>query len=135
MPEDNHKNYQPTGEELKILQILWEEGEATVREVNEQLNLRYEKQSGYTTTLKFMQLMHGKGLLDRRKEGKTHIYRALLTEQTTQKQLLDSLIEKAFHGSARRLVLQALGNRKTSKKDLKEIRDFLDQLEDSSEGS
>ncbi len=119
----------PTDKELEILQILWRQGPSNVRTVNEALNLAKPGEVGYTTTLKLMQIMHDKGLLTRSKSGKTHIYKTLVSEGDAQNQLVDKLIDKAFQGSALKLVMQALGNRKSTASDLNEIRDFLDQLE------
>ena len=121
---------QPTNGELQILRILWKQGPSTVRQINEVLN--QEREVGYTTTLKLMQIMHDKGQLSRTKSGKTHIYTALLTEQDTQKQLVDKLKDSLFQGSALKLVMQALGDKNTSADELKQIRDYLDELSDES---
>ena len=120
----------PTDKELEILQILWHQGPSNVRTINEALSLTKPEDIGYTTTLKLMQIMHEKGLLTRSKSGKTHIYKAVVSEGDAQNQLMDKLIDKAFQGSALKLVMQALGNRKATPADLNEIRDFLDQLEE-----
>lgn len=125
---------QPTNSELEILRILWKTKEATVREINESLNQESVKEIGYTTTLKIMQIMHEKGLLIRRKEGKTHIYTSNIDEKETQNGLLDRLIDSAFSGSAMKLVVQALGHRKTSSEELDVIREFLDSMEDNKKG-
>ena len=117
----------PTEAELSILQILWQNGSSTVRFVNDKLNL--EKKVGYTTSLKTMQIMHEKKLVKRNEENRTHIYEANVKEEDTQKQLLDRFLDKTFKGSAMKMVMQALGNRKTSKKELDEIRNLLDKLE------
>ena len=117
----------PTEAELEILQILWGSGPTTVRFVNDKLNLR--KEVGYTTTLKIMQIMTEKNLLSRDEENKSHIYSAVYKKDETQKVLLDKFLESTFGGSASKLVLQALGNRKTSKKEIEEIRKFLDKIE------
>ncbi len=119
----------PTNAELDILRIVWSLQEATVREVNEALNAESNKEVGYTTTLKFMQIMHEKGLLSRRKEGKTHIYLPAIDQKETQNSLLDRLIDSAFQGSAMRLVMQALGHRQTSQEELDAIRQLLDDIE------
>ena len=120
----------PTESELAILRVLWREKASTVRRVNEELNqLSPQKEIGYTTTLKLMQIMHDKGLLSREKEGKMHIYSPVISEEETQKQLLDKLVDTAFQGSAMKLVMQALGNRRSTPEELAEIRDFLDSLE------
>jgi BlaI family penicillinase repressor len=117
----------PTEAELEILQILWDSGPTTVRFVNDQLNLK--KEVGYTTTLKIMQIMTEKNLLARDEENKSHIYSAVYKKDETQKVLLDKFLESTFGGSASKLVLQALGNRKTSKKEIEEIRKFFDEIE------
>ncbi|MEO1053422.1 MAG: BlaI/MecI/CopY family transcriptional regulator [Bacteroidota bacterium] len=121
----------PTEKELEILQALWSMGPSTVRAVNEFLSV--SNAVGYTTTLKLMQIMFDKGILDRKKQGKTHVYQPLISEETTQQQLLDKLLNTAFRGSAMKLVMQALGNQKSSKKELDQIRAYLDKLEDDNE--
>lgn len=118
----------PTDSELEILQILWKEGPATVRLVNDQLNT--QRTVGYTTTLKIMQIMYEKGFLSREKEGKTHIYQAEVQQSEAQKHLVDKLLDTAFQGSATQLVMQALGSRDTSQEEIDEIRRFLDGLDD-----
>ena len=125
MSEKNNPN-KPTESELEILQILWEHGPNTVRFVNDELSKT--KETGYTTTLKLMQIMHEKGMVHRDEAARSHIYRAAITESATQKQLLDRFLDTAFRGSALKLVMQALGNRKTSAQDLNEIRNLLDTL-------
>ncbi|MCI4667537.1 MAG: BlaI/MecI/CopY family transcriptional regulator [Bacteroidia bacterium] len=117
----------PTEAELEILKVLWQSGPSTVRFVHEEL--AKHREVGYTTTLKQMQIMHDRKMLSRKKMGKTHIYTAQVSEKETQKQMLDKLVDTAFQGSAMKLVMQALGNGKTSSEELKEIRKFLDQLE------
>jgi len=121
----------PTEAELQILQILWLNGPSTVRFVNEKLN--EEKNVGYTTSLKTMQIMFEKKLLKRNDENKTHIYEANVIEEAVQKQLLDRFLENTFKGSAMKLVMQALGNKKSSKEELDQIRDLLDKLEKGGE--
>ncbi|HEV2832032.1 MAG TPA: BlaI/MecI/CopY family transcriptional regulator [Hanamia sp.] len=116
----------PTGSELEILQILWEREAATVREVHEELSKT--KSSGYTTTLKLMQIMFEKGIVTRDDRAKTHIYKAALNRKKTQKQFLDKMINGLFAGSSTQLVLQALGNQKASKSELDEIQKYLDDL-------
>ena len=120
-------HYKPTEKELEILQVLWTQGPATVRTVNDHLGS--DRDIGYTTTLKLMQIMFDKGLVSRKKEGKTHIYTAEISEEKTQKQLIDRLLDTAFKGSAMKLVMQALGHKKASKEELEEIRKYIDQLE------
>ena len=117
----------PTDKELTILQILWQRGTATVREVHEAMNQNSEV--GYTTTLKLMQIMNEKGIVSRTKRGKTHIYRAVLSEENTQQHLLDKLLNTAFKGSAAQMVMQLLDSEKTSKKELEEIRRFIREID------
>ncbi|HSI90397.1 MAG TPA: BlaI/MecI/CopY family transcriptional regulator [Adhaeribacter sp.] len=119
----------PTESELEILQVLWEHGPSTVRFVNDELNR--SRETGYTTTLKILQIMHEKGMVHRDDSARTHIYRAAIGETATQKQLLDRFLDTAFRGSALKLVMQALGNRKTSAQELNEIRDLLDKLKEN----
>jgi predicted transcriptional regulator len=121
----------PTQREMTILRILWRLGPASVRQVHEELNkLKEGKKVGYTTALKFMQLMHEKGLLDRELEGQSHIYTPTISEQENADRVLHNLLNTAFKGSSSRLVMQLLGRHGTSKNELQEIRDFLDQLEE-----
>ena len=117
----------PTESELEILQVLWQHGPATVRLVNEQLSK--SREVGYTTTLKIMQLMLEKGLVQRDDEGRSHIYRAAVREQDTQGLLLDKFVEATFGGSALKLVMQALGHRRTSSDELAQIRRLLNDIE------
>jgi len=121
------KTPKPTESEIQILQILWQYGPSTVRFVNEKLNI--EKLVGYTTTLKIMQIMFEKKLVKRDDEGKTHIYEANIDEKVAQNQLMDRFLDMAFKGSAMKMVMHALGNHKTSKQELDEIRDLLNKLE------
>lgn len=120
-------NIKPTESELEILQMLWEKSPGTVREINDVLNTKREV--GYTTTLKLMQIMHEKGLLKRERQGKTHQYEPAIPRETTQKALLARFVENAFGGSTSNLVMQALGNQRTSPAEIEEIRAYLDQLE------
>ncbi|MFC1738395.1 BlaI/MecI/CopY family transcriptional regulator [Planctomycetota bacterium] len=118
---------QPTDGELAILKILWERGPATVREVNEAMNKT--KTTGYTTTLKLMQIMTEKGILLRNDSKYKHIYKPVITEESTQKQLVSDLLERVFSGSAEKLVMRALSSKKVSVKELAKIRKMLDELE------
>jgi BlaI family penicillinase repressor len=121
------KNSQPTDSELEILQVLWQNGPSTVRLVNDRLN---EKRIvGYTTTLKIMQIMAEKGILSRRKKDRTHIYTPVLNEDETKSLLVNKLLKNAFGGSAGKLVMQALGNNKTSADELKQIKEIIKNLE------
>ncbi|WAC40423.1 BlaI/MecI/CopY family transcriptional regulator [Pedobacter sp. SL55] len=122
----SNNNIKPTEGEMEILQVLWAKGNCTVREVHEALD---KKDSGYTTTLKLMQIMHEKGLVDRDTSSKTHIYSALINQETTQQHLVKKMIDNVFNGSAARLVMQALGNKSASKEEIDLIKDYLDKLE------
>lgn len=124
----NLKNIpKPTEKELEILRIVWEKGAISVKDVHEQLG--GDEANGYTTILKLMQIMHEKGHLARQKSGKLHLYKAIVSQENTQQQLLDKMIDTVFSGSAADLVMSALGNRKSSKDDLQAIREYIDQLE------
>lgn len=121
----NNQNIKPTEGEMEILQVLWQKGNATVREVHEALN---KKDSGYTTTLKLMQILHEKGMVERDTTQKTHIYKALVSRDKTEKQLVNKMIDNVFNGSAARLVMQALGNHSASAAEIDEIKKYLDSL-------
>jgi BlaI family penicillinase repressor len=118
----------PTEAELEILQILWSSKSASVREVHDELSKH--KESGYTTTLKIMQLMHEKGMVTRVEQGRHHVYRAAIEEETTQNLLLSRFIDRTFMGSASKLVMQTLGNQWVTKDELDEIKELLKTLED-----
>ena len=117
----------PTESELEILQVLWDKGPSSVREVNDILN--ESRDIGYTTTLKIMQIMSDKGLVDRDTSRRTHIYQASRHQSDTQSFLLGEFLRSAYKGSAKKLVLQALGNHKTTKAELHEIKALIEQLE------
>jgi BlaI family transcriptional regulator, penicillinase repressor len=119
----------PTTAELEILKILWSLGPCTVREVHDALS---EKKTAYTTTLKQMQVMFDKGLLLRCERFRSHVYEARISRERTQRELAGNLLERAFSGSAKGLVLGALSSRRVSSKELAEIRDILDQFEKGS---
>ena len=121
------KYVKPTESELEILQILWERGEATVREVHEELSKT--KDAGYTTTLKLMQIMHEKGIVRRDESIRTHVYQPAVNKERTQKHLLSKMIDSLFGGSSTQLVLQALGSeQKVSEEELNQIQNLLDNL-------
>ena len=122
-----NKTTGPTERELQILRILWDSGPGTVRQVNEAMS--EGKNVGYTTTLKLMQIMAEKGLLVRDESGFQHIYHPAISEENTQKQLVGELLEKAFSGSAEKLVMRALSAKKVSKKELTKIRKMLEKIE------
>lgn len=117
----------PTESELEILQVMWAKGECTVRDVHDELSK--SKDAGYTTTLKLMQIMHEKGLVSRDTSSKTHLYRVAITREEAQKTALDKFIATMFKGSASDLVMQALGQHKTSKEEIDAIKKYLDQFE------
>ena len=117
----------PTDGELAILRVLWRRGPSTVRDVMEELNQVQE--TGYTTVLKMMQIMTEKRLLARDEAERTHVYEPRLAEEETQRQLLGDLLERAFDGSAKKLVMQALSAKKATPKELEEIRQLLDDIE------
>lgn len=121
----------PTDSELEILQILWAQGPSTVRTVNDLLNEQTSKskETGYTTTLKIMQIMHEKGLVTRMEEGRTHTYTPAVRESDTQGMLLQQFVDNAFRGSAARLVMQALGNHNASPEELDEIKALIAKIE------
>jgi BlaI family transcriptional regulator, penicillinase repressor len=120
----------PTDAELAILRVLWERGPSTVRDVHDDLNLNAP--TGYTTVLKLLQIMTEKGLVVRDETQRAHIYEARHSEQKTQRQLLSDLADRAFGGSAVKLVMQALSGRKTNSDELIAIRNLLDRLEGES---
>ena len=115
----------PTDAELLILRILWDRGPSTVRQVHDEL-ARERPAAVYTTALKLLQIMIEKGLVDRDERDRTHIYRARLSEETTQRQLVRDLLDRAFGGSAGKLVMQALATKRASAEELRDIRKAID---------
>jgi predicted transcriptional regulator len=120
----------PTDSELAILRVLWQRGPSSVRQVMDELNRL--QPTGYTTVLKMLQIMTEKGLVEREEEGRLHVYEPVQTESETQRQLLGDLLDRAFNGSARQLVLQALATKPAAPEELAEIRRLLDDLEKGS---
>ena len=118
------RHLRPTGSELAILQVLWEKGPSTVRAVHEALV--GARSTGYTTTLKLMQIMAEKGLVSRDESGRTHVYTAKGSQNETQRALVSDLVDRAFGGSAAALVLQALQAGDTSPQELAEIQRLID---------
>ncbi len=118
---------EPTDGELEILQLIWKHGPLTVRQIHDHLSTA--KQTGYTTTLKMMQIMTDKGLLGRKIKGRGHLYHALISEKKTTQNRLDSFLDATFGGSASRLVMQLLGSKNTSEEELSKIREILDDYE------
>ncbi len=121
-----NKTAGPTDRELAILAILWNNGPSTVRQVNDQMNK--QQKTGYTTTLKLMQIMTEKGLVVRDDSKFQHIYKPAVSEEKTQKQVVGDLLEKVFSGSAEKLVMRALSAKKVSAKELAKIRKMLDEM-------
>jgi predicted transcriptional regulator len=117
----------PTDAELAILNVLWERGPSTVRDVHDALSRT--QATGYTTVLKLMQIMIDKGLVIRDESQRAHVYEARHSEQRTQRQLLADLVDRAFGGSPAKLVMQALSGRKASSEELDALRELLDRLE------
>ena len=120
----------PTEAELQVLRIIWKDGPSTVRYINDKLN--ESKHVGYTTTLKIMQIMLDKQLLSREIIENRHIYKALIGEKETQSLLIDRIVTTAFAGSASKLIMQALGSYKPSKKELGMIKEIINKLEQES---
>ena len=121
------KPIKTTEKELEILQIVWDKVEVSVKDVHEALG--GDEANGYTTILKLMQIMHEKGLVTRQKSGKLHVYKAVPSLENTRQQLVDKMINTVFQGSASQLVMSALGNSKSSRKELQEIKEYLEKLE------
>jgi BlaI family penicillinase repressor len=120
-------NFRPTDRELTILGILWDNGPCTVRQVNEIMSKNAN--TGYTTTLKLMQIMTEKGLLLRDDSQFKHVFRPGVTEEKAQKQLVGDLLDKAFSGSAEKLVVRALSTKKVSSKELEKIKKMIEEIE------
>jgi BlaI family penicillinase repressor len=119
--------FKPTESELEILQVIWKKGQCTVRDVHEELSKN--KDAGYTTTLKLMQIMNDKGMLVRDTTSKTHLYKALITREQAQNTALDKILDTVFKGSTADLVIQALGQHRASKDEINAIKDYLKQFE------
>src|ERR1700734_281180 len=117
----------PTDSELEILTVLWSRGATTVREVHETISAR--KPTQYTTGLKTMQIMAEKGLVSRDETQRAHIYEAARPREWTQQQLAGDLLQRAFNGSARSLMMGALSARKASKEELSDLRKLVDDYE------
>ena len=124
----SQKFQKPTDAELEILQVLWAHGPSSVRFVNDLLNT--QREIGYTTTLKLMQIMVDKKLAKRNTDARTHIYQANVSEADTQSKLLENFLDTAFRGSATKLVMQALGNHQTSPTELAAIKALIAKIED-----
>src|ERR1700748_2440614 len=110
----------PTESEMEILQIIWEKGQCSVRDVHEVLE--QTKNAGYTTTLKLMQIMHDKGLVERDTTAKTHLYKALITREQAQNTAVNKILSTVFNGSSSQLIMQVLSNNPSSKEELDMIK-------------
>jgi predicted transcriptional regulator len=117
----------PTESELEILQIIWEKGQCSVRDVHDVLEKT--KDAGYTTTLKLMQIMHDKGLVERDTSAKTHLYKAVITREQAQNTAVNKILSTVFNGSSSQLIMQVLSSQPSSKEELDMIKDYLNQLE------
>jgi predicted transcriptional regulator len=128
MKEKNEPSTEPTKSELEILQVLWEHGPSTVRFVNDRLN-EEKRAVQYTSTLKLMQIMVDKKLLTRDESQMKHIYIPAEAEQVTKNHLLERFVDTMYKGSASSLLMQLLGNKKTSKKELEAIRELIKNMD------
>jgi BlaI family penicillinase repressor len=125
--KDNN-NIEPTRSELEILQVLWQHGASTVRFINDELNAQ-KREVQYTSTLKLMQIMVEKGLLIRDESQMKHVYSPAAEENKTKSFLLDKFVDTMYNGSASSLLMQLLGNKKTSKEELNAIREMIKKLD------
>lgn len=122
------KGQGPTEKELVILKVLWAKGPCTVRQVNDEINT--QQKTGYTTTLKLMQIMTDKGLLIRDNSQFKHVYEPAVSAEDTESQIVGDMLEKVFSGSAEKLVMRALSANRISAEELKKIRQLLDKMEE-----
>jgi len=129
--KDNDSQMEPTKSELEILQVLWKYGPSTVRFVNDRLN-EEKRPVQYTSTLKLMQIMTDKEMLKRDETNMKHIYMAAVEEEKTKGYLLSKFVETMYNGSSANLMMQLLGGKKTSQKEIDEIRSLLDKLDGES---
>jgi BlaI family transcriptional regulator, penicillinase repressor len=121
------KTPRPTDAELSILRVIWRLGPSTVRQIWQ--NMSNDPPLTYTTILKFLQIMNEKGLVERDERQRTHIYHTSLTQEQTQRQLVLDLLDRAFGGSARQLVMHALASKKATSEELAQVEELLDKLE------
>lgn len=126
-PRKSSDLLQPTASELAILQLLWERGPLAVKDIHEALSA--EKEVVYTTILKTMQVMMERGFLERESQGRKHIYSAAIAQEATQGKLLDTFVKRTFGGSKLQLVMKALGDSRTSKEELDELKAYIQDLE------
>jgi predicted transcriptional regulator len=126
----NMSKFKPTDAEIEILQLLWEKGPSSVRDINDSLNAK--RDVGYTTTLKLMQIMNEKGIVKRDTAARSHIYKAVAKENDTKNNLISDFVKVAFNGSAMSMVMQALGNTSSSQGELDELKSLISKLENKS---
>jgi BlaI family penicillinase repressor len=124
----NSQSGEPTKAELEILQVLWQHGPSTVRFVNEELN-QQKREVNYSSTLKLMQIMFEKGLVRRDESQMKHIYEPAIEESETKGALLDRFVDTLYNGSASSLMLQLLGNKKTSKEEIEAIKELIRKMD------
>lgn len=117
----------PTDSELEVLHLLWENGETSVRFINDKL--KEKREVGYTTTLKIMQIMYEKGMVERNTESRSHLYKAVVKEENTKGKLLRSFIANTFKGSAQAMVMHALGDHQASQEELEQLKALIGQIE------
>ena len=125
--KSDKSNTTPTSSELAILQLLWNNGPSSVKEIH--AALERDKPVVYTTVLKTMQVMMERGMLGRTESGRKHIYHSIIEQEDTQNKLLDSFLNKTFSGSAKELVMRALGKHTPDEAELDELRSFIDSLD------
>src|SRR4051794_23897863 len=128
--KEQSKIIEPTKSELEILQVLWECGPSTVRFVNDTLNERQRKVQ-YSSTLKLMQIMEDKGILKRDESQMKHIYRPVIEEKKMKGHMLRKFVQNMYHGSASDLMIQLLGNKRPSKKEIQVIKDLIKKIDTS----
>ena len=126
MSEDTPR---PTNAELAILRVLWQSGPSTVRQVHRALDRDRQTETSYTTALKLLQIMTEKGLVEKDESERPQIYSARLSREQTQQQLVRDLLDRAFGGSAKQLVMQALATKEASDEELAQVEQLLDRLE------
>ena len=126
------KKLDPTETELEILKILWRQGPSSVKAVNQELNQK--KITGYTTTLKIMQIMHAKDLVTRDESQRQHIYHAAIAENQVKQGFIKKMMKNLYAGSASQMVMQILGSGSASAKELEEIKNFITKIEDEQNG-
>jgi len=127
-PQEQHELPEPTRAQLEILQVLWKHGPSTVRFVNDRLNQQKQALS-YTSTLKLMQIMHEKGMVKRDESNMTHIYSAILEEGKTRGVVLKKFVDAMYNGSVKNLMLELMGQEKTTSKDWDTIKELLTKLD------